>query len=124
MNSSVGGVVAADGEKAPPHHPAVEKARRDRINNLLGEIRELIPARAEQLTNGVDKRPKHVVLQDAIECLRFLLQERGEVSEERSGDDGRSRAGGGGKETVTGSGSPSGDTSKPLSNSDRTYGST
>lgn len=55
------------------YHPQVEKARRDRINRLLNELRVLVPCAPDQLTNGVDKRPKHIVLQDTIELLKRML---------------------------------------------------
>ena len=54
------------------YHPQVEKARRDRINRLLNELRLLVPAAPEQLTGGVDKRAKHTVLEDTIALLRSL----------------------------------------------------
>ncbi|CAG9461900.1 unnamed protein product [Pedinophyceae sp. YPF-701] len=64
----------ARGGVVKPHHPAVEKARRDRLNGLINEIRDLVPCSSEFLgANGTDKRPKHVVLQDAISALRDLI---------------------------------------------------
>eukprot|EP00191_Tetraselmis_sp_GSL018_P016223 CAMPEP_0177585514 /NCGR_PEP_ID=MMETSP0419_2-20121207/4537_1 /TAXON_ID=582737 /ORGANISM="Tetraselmis sp., Strain GSL018" /LENGTH=393 /DNA_ID=CAMNT_0019075259 /DNA_START=201 /DNA_END=1383 /DNA_ORIENTATION=+ len=59
-------------EKPQISHSTVEKQRRDRINNLIDELRDLVPP---QTSNGIDsevKRPKHVVLSDTIALLKKL----------------------------------------------------
>lgn len=61
-------------------HSTVEKQRRDRINSLIDELRELVPP--QQPRNGQAagsegleaRRPKHVVLADTITLLRQLQQ--------------------------------------------------
>ena len=65
-------------------HSSVEKQRRDRINSLIDELRELVPPQKE--TSGTSqgfsskaeaaaadaRRPKHQVLSDTISCLKAL----------------------------------------------------
>ncbi|GAB4813682.1 hypothetical protein N2152v2_000728 [Parachlorella kessleri] len=72
-----------------PHvsHSTVEKQRRDRINSLIDELRELVPpsrADAASAAHPPDphdtKRPKHVVLSDTIAMVKEL-QERLAMSE-------------------------------------------
>ena len=78
------------GETKPPiSHSTVEKQRRDRINSLIDELRELVPP-SQQLdketihNNGTtslasnsqslseSRRPKHAVLTDTIALVRDL----------------------------------------------------
>jgi UTP:GlnB (protein PII) uridylyltransferase len=61
-------------------HSVAEKQRRDRINTLIDELRELVPidlesAEASNQPYGEDpsKRPKHVVLSDTIKFVRNTL---------------------------------------------------
>ena len=64
-------------EKPTVSHSAAEKQRRDRINTLIEELRELVPAdRDAAEPSYVDdplKRPKHVVLSDTIKFVRLVL---------------------------------------------------
>eukprot|EP00775_Hariotina_reticulata_P005994 gene5994-6232_t len=55
-------------------HSTIEKQRRDRINSLIDELRDLVPASAAMKgPDGSDmKRPKHVVLSDTISLLRHM----------------------------------------------------
>ncbi|KAK2080073.1 hypothetical protein QBZ16_002469 [Prototheca wickerhamii] len=79
-----------------PHisHSTVEKQRRDRINSLIDELRELVPPQpatgeAPDLgaPGGDQRRPKHVVLADTILLVRGL-QEKLHLSETRRGGPG------------------------------------
>ena len=79
QGSGVGGVF---GNKATSSvsHSVAEKQRRDRINTLIDELRELVPidlesAEAANQPYGEDpsKRPKHVVLSDTIKFVRNVL---------------------------------------------------
>jgi Helix-loop-helix DNA-binding domain len=76
--------------KPPINHSTVEKQRRDRINSLIDELRELVPPqqqsdREAEQSNGVAaiqssgpsssesfRRPKHAVLADTIALVRDL----------------------------------------------------
>lgn len=76
------------GIKPPISHSTVEKQRRDRINSLIDELRELVPPQladkeAEQRNGAVPpsnslspsesgRRPKHAVLSDTIVLVRDL----------------------------------------------------
>ncbi|KAG2426575.1 hypothetical protein HXX76_012893 [Chlamydomonas incerta] len=66
-------------------HSTVEKQRRDRINSLIDELRELVPPQQRSAANGAGaaaaandaggleaRRPKHVVLADTIQLLKHL----------------------------------------------------
>ncbi|KAG2432711.1 hypothetical protein HYH02_006694 [Chlamydomonas schloesseri] len=66
-------------------HSTVEKQRRDRINSLIDELRELVPPQQRGGANGgagagagndagglEARRPKHVVLADTIQLLKHL----------------------------------------------------
>ena len=65
-------------------HSTVEKQRRDRINALIDELRDLVPpqspsqqqqpsaAAAAQLADASVRRPKHAVLADTIALVRDL----------------------------------------------------
>ncbi|GLC42181.1 hypothetical protein PLESTB_000639500 [Pleodorina starrii] len=62
-------------------HSTVEKQRRDRINSLIDELRELVPPQ-QRSNNGAGggegmeaRRPKHVVLADTIQLLKHLQQQ-------------------------------------------------
>ncbi|EFJ41371.1 hypothetical protein VOLCADRAFT_98692 [Volvox carteri f. nagariensis] len=61
-------------------HSTVEKQRRDRINSLIDELRELVPPQSRSNNNGATgegleaRRPKHVVLADTIQLLKHLQQ--------------------------------------------------
>lgn len=64
-------------------HSVAEKQRRDRINTLIDELRELVPidlesAEASNQPYGEDpsKRPKHVVLSDTIKFVRNVLNQQ------------------------------------------------
>lgn len=64
-----------------PHisHSTVEKQRRDRINSLIDELRDLVPPQAGcgpgEAGEGSDsRRPKHVVLSDTIQLVRELQE--------------------------------------------------
>ncbi|KAL4434346.1 hypothetical protein ABPG75_000787 [Micractinium tetrahymenae] len=66
---------------AKPPHSFVEKQRRDRINSLIDELRELVPpqgsdspraAAPEAAAAGDCRRPKHVVLSDTIRLIKDL----------------------------------------------------
>ncbi|KAJ9520816.1 hypothetical protein QJQ45_014002 [Haematococcus lacustris] len=73
-------------EKPQISHSTVEKQRRDRINSLIDELRELVPpqkgSQAAPSTAGLNakdaaaaaeaRRPKHVVLADTIALLKQL----------------------------------------------------
>ncbi|KAG2449229.1 hypothetical protein HYH02_005975 [Chlamydomonas schloesseri] len=78
------------GPRVPISHSTVEKQRRDRINSLIDELRDLVPPTQQQqqqqqqtglVTIGVSdnpeassRRPKHVVLADTINLLKTLRQ--------------------------------------------------
>ena len=56
-------------------HSVAEKQRRDRINTLIDELRELVPidfetAEIQPYGDDPSKRPKHVVLSDTIKFVR------------------------------------------------------
>ncbi|KXZ43041.1 hypothetical protein GPECTOR_106g135 [Gonium pectorale] len=57
-------------------HSTVEKQRRDRINSLIDELRELVPPQQRSNNSGAEgleaRRPKHVVLADTIQLLKHL----------------------------------------------------
>ncbi|KAJ9530925.1 hypothetical protein QJQ45_028778 [Haematococcus lacustris] len=73
-------------DKPPVSHSTVEKQRRDRINALIDELRELVPPQkggqvapsnpgmsAKDAAAAAEaRRPKHVVLADTIALLRQL----------------------------------------------------
>lgn len=67
-----------------PHvsHSTVEKQRRDRINSLIDELRDLVPPQAgcgtgEAAEGSDSRRPKHVVLADTIQLVRDLQEKVG-----------------------------------------------
>ncbi len=71
------GLVTLIGADGKPHisHSVVEKQRRDRINNLIDELREIVPpqtAGGGGDANADSKRPKHIVLADTIALVREL----------------------------------------------------
>ena len=58
-------------------HSTVEKQRRDRINSLIDELRDLVPsqqgAEADAAAgNDASRRPKHAVLSDTIALVKEL----------------------------------------------------
>ena len=66
------------GAKGQVSHSVAEKQRRDRINTLIDELRELVPSDREAAGNEAyaddpSKRPKHVVLRDTITFVRVTL---------------------------------------------------
>jgi len=66
---------SATSEKPQISHSTVEKQRRDRINNLIDELRELVPPQTPSnggSENSDVKRAKHVVLSDTIALLKKL----------------------------------------------------
>lgn len=64
-------VIGSDG-KPQISHSVVEKQRRDRINNLIDELRELVPPQHQESAATDSKRPKHVVLADTIALVRDM----------------------------------------------------
>ncbi|EIE21392.1 hypothetical protein COCSUDRAFT_56612 [Coccomyxa subellipsoidea C-169] len=66
------------GTKQHTSHSTVEKNRRDRINSLIDELRDLVPPQQKESANtsqdNLDptKRPKHVVLSDTILLVKSL----------------------------------------------------
>lgn len=56
------------GARSMISHSAVEKQRRDRINSLIDEIRDVVPSSIPS-----SQRPKHVVLEDALEFIKAVL---------------------------------------------------
>lgn len=78
-------------------HSTVEKQRRDRINALIDELRDLVPPRSHDeamalqgnaITNHVDmtlssRRPKHAVLADTIALVKDL-QHQLSIANQRS----------------------------------------
>eukprot|EP00878_Enallax_costatus_P001639 GHUV01001791.1.p1 GENE.GHUV01001791.1~~GHUV01001791.1.p1 ORF type:complete len:387 (+),score=123.59 GHUV01001791.1:106-1266(+) len=67
---------ARDSKQQTVSHSTIEKQRRDRINSLIDELRELVPSAATMKgpDGGDMKRPKHVVLSDTISLLKHLQQ--------------------------------------------------
>lgn len=74
---------AARRRPAPPPkqpHSQVEKQRRDRINSLIDELRELVPPQGSEAAATMPqegaasegRRPKHVVLADTIRLIKDL----------------------------------------------------
>lgn len=55
-------------------HSTVEKQRRDRLNSLIDELSDMVPATDSKYANegGNVRRPKHVVLSDTIQLLKKL----------------------------------------------------
>lgn len=74
--SGLGAGIGAGEPKTQISHSTVEKQRRDRINSLIDELREIVPPQTQGNNNGSDasdvKRPKHVVLSDTILLLKKL----------------------------------------------------
>lgn len=60
--------------KSSVNHSFVEKQRRDRINSLIDELRDLVPPQKNApKTDASDaRRPKHVVLSDTVALLKSL----------------------------------------------------
>ncbi|GAX78175.1 hypothetical protein CEUSTIGMA_g5617.t1 [Chlamydomonas eustigma] len=61
-------------EKTPVlSHSSTEKQRRDRLNSLIDELRELVPPSGEvQSDFAGGKRPKHTILADTIAYLKKI----------------------------------------------------
>ncbi|QDZ24453.1 helix-loop-helix DNA-binding domain-containing protein [Chloropicon primus] len=73
------------GKNGQVSHSVAEKQRRDRINLLIDELRELVPIDVENEGNesyaeAPGKRPKHVVLRDAIKFVKMTLQQQQQQS--------------------------------------------
>ncbi|RMZ57043.1 hypothetical protein APUTEX25_002275 [Auxenochlorella protothecoides] len=84
-SAAAGGGQSSRGSDA--RHSTVEKQRRDRINSLIDELRDLVPPQAgcgtgEAAEGSDSRRPKHVVLADTIQLVRDL-QEKLVTSEPR-----------------------------------------
>lgn len=60
--------------KSSVNHSFVEKQRRDRINSLIDELRDLVPPQknAPKGETADARRPKHVVLSDTVALLKSL----------------------------------------------------
>lgn len=80
-NGTTKASAAADQPKGQISHSTVEKQRRDRINSLIDELRELVPPQRQpgqrsgpQPSNETleARRPKHVVLADTIALLKAM----------------------------------------------------
>mmetsp|Transcript_15304 Transcript_15304/g.33131 ORF Transcript_15304/g.33131 Transcript_15304/m.33131 type:complete len:426 (-) Transcript_15304:2512-3789(-) len=83
-------------EKPQISHSTVEKQRRDRINSLIDELRELVPPQkpnalvlpGAKIDSAEARRPKHVVLADTISLLKqwkdkLLLDHQGSCDLDR-----------------------------------------
>ncbi|KAK9908477.1 hypothetical protein WJX75_008518 [Coccomyxa subellipsoidea] len=72
------GATVKRGGKQHTSHSTVEKNRRDRINSLIDELRDLVPPQQKESANASQdnldptKRPKHVVLSDTILLVKSL----------------------------------------------------
>ncbi|CAG9462603.1 unnamed protein product [Pedinophyceae sp. YPF-701] len=72
--------LAAPLKKARPSHAAIEKERRDRLNGLIEDLRELVPPTGSLPgVDVVDKRPKSHVLKDTIDLLRRITPRLAEL---------------------------------------------
>lgn len=62
--------------RPPATHSSVEKQRRDRLNSLIEKLSTIVPPTDERYVaaNQGSRRPKHVVLSDAIRTLRTLQE--------------------------------------------------
>lgn len=71
-----GFLLLIDAKQQIVSHSTIEKQRRDRINSLIDELRELVPSAAtlKGPDGGDMKRPKHVVLSDTISLLKRLQE--------------------------------------------------
>lgn len=105
-DSLAAGVTAQAGDKL--YHPQMEKARRDRINRLLNELRVLVPPGPDQVCGGQDKRAKHVVLQDTIALLKALLARNPGAASGSGQSNGATCVAGGGGSTGGATQSPEG----------------
>ncbi|KAL6756731.1 hypothetical protein V8C86DRAFT_2643654 [Haematococcus lacustris] len=74
--SSAGGSAGGGANTKP--HPQVERNRRDALNQLIDQLRELVPASfmspVTHYVRGNDRRPKHAVLRETIDTIRHLRQ--------------------------------------------------
>ncbi len=99
------------GRPPPPAkqpHSQVEKQRRDRINSLIDELRELVPPQSSEsaaATSALDgaasdgRRPKHTVLMDTIRLIKDLQLQ---LAETHAGPEGGGARGGSNSGWVSG----------------------
>ncbi|KAG2499236.1 hypothetical protein HYH03_002815 [Edaphochlamys debaryana] len=85
-----GGRPASAPRGAVISHSSVEKQRRDRINSLIDQLRDLVPpqqptAAAAVGADAESRRPKHVVLADTIALLKHLSMRIQTPAEQASG---------------------------------------
>mmetsp|Transcript_1319 Transcript_1319/g.3100 ORF Transcript_1319/g.3100 Transcript_1319/m.3100 type:complete len:428 (-) Transcript_1319:14-1297(-) len=88
------GALSSPTEKPQISHSTVEKQRRDRINSLIDELRDIVPPQTPGNSGAIGdpndvKRPKHVVLSDTIVLLK-KLQSQPQGEHHRSGSRGES----------------------------------
>ncbi|KAK9792974.1 hypothetical protein WJX73_004661 [Symbiochloris irregularis] len=91
-HASYAGNHKKDAHKGHISHSTVEKQRRDRINALIDELRDMVPPQSANSAaqDGTDsKRPKHVVLSDTIQLIRDLQDKARLSSSPQPGDKGQ-----------------------------------
>lgn len=60
-------------------HSNVEKQRRDRMNSLVDELRLIVPVQTGGMETQDNRRPKHIVLSDAIDYIHAILHDNMEL---------------------------------------------